>query len=342
MDDGKPIVLERKVIGVAGGFVVPGYRLGRRRSGSLRFSVANVRRASDGCGQADVSPGLIFATSTRLCCESREESGPYVAVDLSATGSEATTTGRARRAAERARAGEQPYPVMAQPVWTSASEPWVDLSLRVLAARRGFRGAPLPAGPGPEEIGAAAIRRRACAQGRSDRAGRSGWGRACGARTRRGRAGALLHLDVECDRDRGFSASAKQASLKTFALSRDGRRFAVLSAAGDLEIRDVSGPETAVFVAPKEEVVIHFVALGRSCLLIRETDDKSHAVRDRCLIRWDRGRLEVEREQCVFDVFAAGRDAGPIAKSVALGAKESPADRRGDLSRSSNTARCGF
>ena len=55
-----------------------------------------------------------------------------MAVDLSATGSEATSTSRARRAVERARAGEQPYPVMAQPVWTSDSEPWVDLSLRVL------------------------------------------------------------------------------------------------------------------------------------------------------------------------------------------------------------------
>ena len=42
---------------------------------------------------------------------------------------------------------------------------------------------------------------------------------------------------------------------------------------------------------------------------------KSHAVRDRCLIRWDRGRLEVERDQ-VYSAFS--RLGGMLAQSRSL------------------------
>ena len=101
----------------------------------------------------------------------------------------------------------------------------------------------------------------------------------------------------------------------TFSLSRDGRRFAVLSGKGELEVRAVSGEHTAVFVAPKEEVAIHFASLGKSCLLVREVDEASRHVRDRCLIRWDRGRIEVERDQ-IYSVFA--RLGGVLAQSRSL------------------------
>ncbi len=101
----------------------------------------------------------------------------------------------------------------------------------------------------------------------------------------------------------------------TFSLSRDGRRFAVLSGKGELEVREVSGEQTAIFVAPKEEVAIHFASLGRSCLLVREVDEANRHVRDRCLIRWDRGRIEVERDQ-IYSVFS--RLGGVLAQSRSL------------------------
>ena len=82
MDDGKPIILERNVIGVAGGFVVPGYRLGRRGADSLRLSVSNLYRASDGA----VVPTNVWTYFRDLHAiemhPPRGEDGPYVSVDL--------------------------------------------------------------------------------------------------------------------------------------------------------------------------------------------------------------------------------------------------------------------
>jgi hypothetical protein len=106
-----------------------------------------------------------------------------------------------------------------------------------------------------------------------------------------------------------------KGGLSTFALSRDGRRFAFLAGGNDLEVRDVSGLETPLFVAPKEVVAIHFALLGRSCLLVHEVEEESRSIRGRCLIRWDRGRLEIERDQVEQ---ALARLGGMLAQSRSL------------------------
>jgi hypothetical protein len=313
MDDGKPIVLERNVIGVAGGFVVSGYRLGRRVLAYYDFPSRTciVHRMG---AVVPTNAWTYFRDLHAIVVHPRGEDGPYVAVDLAATGSEATTTGRAQRAAERARAGEQPYPVMAQPVWTSSSEPWVDLSLRVLRLDAGSGVLHFRLGPDvrksvlPLSDGAPALK-----GGQIVRADRGG--DVLAVLVRGGAVPGLYFISTSSATVIGAFRPGETGEPKTFALTRDGRRFAVLSGTGDLEIRDVSGPETAVLVAPKEEVVIHFVALGSSCLLIRETEEKRHAIRDRCLIRWDRGRLEVEREQ-VYSSFS--RLGGMMAQSRSL------------------------
>ena len=67
-----------------------------------------------------------------------------------------------------------------------------------------------------------------------------------------------------------IAQQGRQLASGAFALAHDGRRFAVLSGTGDLEVREVSGDQTAVFVTPREEVRAHFLSLGRSCLLVRK------------------------------------------------------------------------
>ncbi len=58
----------------------------------------------------------------------------------------------------------------------------------------------------------------------------------------------------------------------SFALSRDGRRFARRLNDQQVEVREVPGDRPPVFVTPREDVWIHFASLGRSCLLVREFD----------------------------------------------------------------------
>jgi len=240
--------------------------------------------------------------------------GPFVAVDLSARRSEASATERARRAIERARAGEPPYPVATQPVWTSESEPWVDLSLRVLRldADSGLLhyrlGPDLKKSVMPYSDGLPALK-----GGEIIRADRGG--DVLAVQVRGCAFPGLYFISPSSSNVIGVFPLNEEAGPRTFALSRDGRRFAVLSGGCDLEVREVSGPETPVFVAPREEVAIHFASLGRSCLLIREAAEDSRFVRDRFLLRWDRGRLELERAQ-VYSTFSGL--GGMLAESRSL------------------------
>ena len=80
---------------------------------------------------------------------------------------------------------------------------------------------------------------------------------------------------------------------RVFALSRDGRRFARLIGDRRLEVRDVPGDVPPVLVTAEEDVGVHFGSLGRSCLLVREFEvGGPRRPRSSCLIRWDQGRLE--------------------------------------------------
>ena len=183
---------------------------------------------------------------------------------------EATSTSRARRAVERAKAGEQPFPVSAQPVWTSGSEPWVDLSVRVLRLDSDSGLLHFRLGPNRKEIGDAACRRQASAKGGAGRASRSGWRRACGALDRRGGAGALLHLDLELHGDRSFPSGRRDDSQDLRAGTRRSQILRGSRRRASSRCARFPAHRRPVFVAPTEEVAIHFASLGRSCLLVRE------------------------------------------------------------------------
>lgn len=244
----------------------------------------------------------------------RSEDGPYAAVDLSSSGPDAMNTSRARRAVERAKAGEQPFPLSAQPVWTSASEPWLDLSMRFLRLDSDSGLLHIRLGPDlkksilPLSDGAPALK-----GGQIVRADRGG--DVLGVLVRDGAVPGLYFISMSSCAVIGVYPLGDRGSARTFALARDGERFAVLGGKRDLEVREVTGQQTAVFVAPKEEIAIHFASLGRSCMLVREVDVKSRHVIDRCLLRWDRGRLEVERHQ-VYAVFS--RLGGVLSQSRSL------------------------
>ncbi len=62
-------------------------------------------------------------------------------------------------------------------------------------------------------------------------------------------------------------------------------------------MRDVPGDRPPVVVTAKEDVWLHFASLGRSCLLVSEFNRTGpRRPLSMCLIRWDRGRLEVDHE----------------------------------------------
>ncbi len=311
--DGKPLILERRVIGVAGGFVVPGYSRGRCCLAHYDFPSRTCVVHRLGTVMPTVTWSY-FRDLHAIALNPKSEDGPYAAVDLSASRSDALSTGRARRAVERARAGEQPFPLTAQPVWSSASDPWIDLSVRVLRLDSesgllhfrlipGSRKTVLPLSDGEPALKGGQIVR-------ADRGGD-----VLAVLVRGAARPGLYFISSSSCAVVGVFPLGDRGVARTFALSRDGRRFAVLSGNRDLEVREVSGQHSSVFVAPKEEVAIHFASLGRSCMLVREVDEESRHVRDRCLIRWDRGRLEVERHE-VYAVFS--RLGGVLCQSRSL------------------------
>ena len=250
--DGVPIVLERKAIGVAGGFVIPGYSNGEQMLAHYDFPARTCVIHRIGA----VMPVIAWSYYRDLhaiVVQRARADGKFAAVDLGARRSEASATERARRAVERARAGEQPYPVSAQPIWTSDSEPWVDLSLRVLRldADSGLLhyrlGPDLKRSVMPYSDGLPALK-----GGEIMRADRGG--DVLAVQVRGCAFPGLYFISTSSSNVIGVFPMDPEAGPRTFALSRDGRRFAVLSHGNDLEVREVSGQETPIFVAPREEV----------------------------------------------------------------------------------------
>jgi hypothetical protein len=311
------VLIDRQVIGVAGGFVVSGYRSG----GSCLVHYDFPSRRCVLHRLDDIPPSVTwsyFRDLHAIAMQPVREDEPYRAIDLSARGSGATGTSRARRAAQRAAEIDHLYNVIPPAVCTAVSEPSVVLNDRVLRLDRDsgllhFRPSrDLQKSVMPLSDGQPALK-----GGQIVRARRGG--DVLAVLVRGAAADGLYFISIwDCAVIGNFPCGQLSHS-QTFALARDGRRFALVSAKGELEVREVSGSQTAVFVARREAVATHFGSLGRSCLLVREVDEESHHVRDRCLIRWDRGRIEVERHEA-FSVFS--RLGGVLAQSRSL--------RRGD------------
>lgn len=93
-----------------------------------------------------------------------------------------------------------------------------------------------------------------------------------------------------------FSLNPGESDMRRFALSRDGSRFARSVRPAGVEVRDVPGSDPPVMVETTEPLRVLFAALGRSCLLVRESDTVGPQVAGQTtLIRWDREQLETTR-----------------------------------------------
>ncbi len=315
---GKPVLLDRKVIGVAGGFVVAG----NSSCGAClaHYDFPSARCVIHGLGRFMASVSwTYFRDLHAIVIRPPEKDGEATALDLSATGPDAKGTSRARRALERALEREQIFTVMAQPGWTWDSETSAEPGDHALALDGNSGMLRFELGPDHLENSVMPLTDGQPAL-KGGQIVRSKWGGdVLAVLVRGGAAPGLYFISTARCAVLGMFQQGRRTGSGSFALSRDGRRFAVLSATGDLEVRDVPGDQTAVFVTPREEVVTHFLSLGKSCLLVREVDEASRHAHDRCLFRWDRGRLEVERDE-VFTVFS--RLGGVLTQSRSL--------RRGD------------
>ena len=230
LHDGKPVILERKVIGVAGGFVVPGYSRGRCCLAHYDFPSRTCAIHS----LSTVMPSVTwsyFRDLHSIVLKPGRDDGAFAAVDLSARGADATSTSRAQRAVERARGGEQAFPLLDQPVWTAISEPWLDLSVRALQldADSGLlhfrlgpndRSAVMPMADGQPALKGGQIVR-------ADRGGD-----VLAVMVRGGNAPGLYFISTSGGEVIGVFEHGHPAIARTFALSRDGRLFAVVAGAG--------------------------------------------------------------------------------------------------------------
>jgi hypothetical protein len=313
--EGQTVILDRKVIGVAGGFVVSGHCISGTCLAHYDFPSRRCVIHRLGKVMASVSWSY-FRDLHSIVIEPAEKDGKYTAFDLSATGADSRSTNRARRALERALARQELFIVMAQPDWTCwDSETPSDLGDHGLQLEGDSGALRFRIGPDHRELKVTPLAdgQPALKGGQLVRAKRGG--DVLAVLVRGGAAPGLYFISTSSYTVIAIAQPGRQSASGAFALARDGRRFAVLSGTGDLEVREVSGEQTAVFVTPREEVKPHLLSLGRSCLLVREVDDATSTAHDRCLIRWDRGRIEVEREE-VFSVFS--RLGGVLTQSRTL------------------------
>ncbi len=306
------------VMGVAGGFVVvchhPRLPVFAHYDSSNRTCTIHWRKIR--------SPGLqYYADLHTIVTFPSDHRRTYEAFDLSEIGSTAQGTSRAIRADERARAGILPYPMPAADLSTSSSEPWDDLSCEAvkLDARTGtlrYRlGSSALRSLTPHADGCPSLKGAEIAR----------WcqgGDVLAVRVQKGPNAGILFVSISRGEVQGeFWRSGDRPADSSFALSRDGRRFARRLNDQQVEVREVPGDRPALFVTPREDLWIHFASLGRSCLLVREFDLAGpRRARTWCLIRWDRGRLEVDHH----DPGRTFRDlGGVVAESRSLTSTQS-------------------
>jgi hypothetical protein len=322
----------KTVLGVAGGFVLVSYRQGCPVLAhyDLRARHCIVHRID----QIGSKVHWVYYADLHSIAGRPAKGRPSVAIDLGVPGPKAMTTQRAATAAARndaglvpyrfwrdaqAAAGDDagllPYPLPAAQIEKSATEPWIDSrvhepSLNSYLGQLSYRqGAGETRSLIPLADGQPALKGRHLLQTRQ--------GGDILAVLAEGSSGAALYF-VSISREMlvGIFSLGGRNGTGTFALSRQGTRFALLRGDRELEVRDVPGHGPPVFVSPKEDSRVHFATLGRSCLLVREFDaGETRFLRAQCLIRWDQGRLEVVHREVYSILSILG---GVIAQSRSL------------------------
>jgi hypothetical protein len=340
--DGEVMRPVRTVIGVAGGFVLVGNRKGGPVLAHYDFpsrtctihgldqwesptSRSSVGGGATGASVESAISWFYYADLHAIAGLPAEAGQPCIGIDLAlhsarrTDGAETPVSSRAVRAAERARAGLSPYPLPAAQLSTSPSDPWADLSCRAvrLDAKTGTleyrQGSGQLKSLVPLSDGRPALKgaRIACTRQGGD---------ILAIRLHGTPSAEIMFISIyRADVVGTLSNQGDTPSDSSFALSRDGRRFARRLNDQQVEVREVPGDRPPVLVSAREDVWIHFASLGRSCLLVREFDlggpRRPHSM---CLIRWDRGQLEVDHRdparifQELGGVVAESRSLAPL------------------------------
>jgi hypothetical protein len=295
--DGEVLRPVKNVIGVAGGFVLVSHRARRTILAHYDFPTrtCNLHTVED----ASLSDSWFYYRDLHSVVHRCTKEGRHKgALDLGATGPKAATTPRARRAVERAQEGfvlSSTLIVSERSAYPCDSDRNITICSPILDARTGtlhYRDwpgdikslTPLCDGRPALEGGRLLETRQA--------------GDVLAVLVGDAVATGLYFVSVSRAAVIGIFTPGDHSLARSFALSRDGRRFARLLGDRQLEVRDVPGDMPPLLVTTKEEVWIHFAMMGNSCLLVREFDiDGPRRVRSRSLIRWDQGRLQVTRQE---------------------------------------------
>jgi hypothetical protein len=280
-------------IGVAGGFVVVSRRQGQLMLAHYDFPTRTCRIHTHADGETAES----WVYYRDLHCVVGRRATPAassLAVDLAAPSGPVKDTVRSRIASKRAQKGLFPEPLIVQNVSWFETDSWkrpcstaIHLDPKsgtflVLGSAGAFQSFT------PMRDGRLALERGNVLQARQA-------ADVLAVLVEKGMAPGLYFLSLSRAVVLGTDYHpSDEFGTSVFALSRDGQRFARLIDDRRLDVRDVPGSHPPVLVTPVESMWMHFATLGKSCLLVREYDvtgpRRAHSC---CLIRWDRGWLEV-------------------------------------------------
>jgi hypothetical protein len=300
--DGRLMMPVTGVIGVAGGFVLSGYRREHQVLAHYDFPTRTCTLHTVEGPEAS-TPWSYYRDLHAVAALVGGELRRGLAFDLAAAVADAATTARALRAAERIREDGPPGPSRVPPLGTPARDPSPGLGGPRVGSRG--RGPSLDPKTGTLSYGLDPTHEKSLTPLCDGRPALKG-----GSIVRAREGGDVLAVLVDRAAPGLYFISRSRATVlgsfsvgddpvaKVFALSRDGQRFARLLDDRRLEVRHVPGDVPPVLVTSQEDIGIHFGSLGRSCLLVREFDvGGPRRPRASCLIRWDQGRLDfVHRE----------------------------------------------
>jgi hypothetical protein len=279
--------LRRAVMGVAGGFIVEGLCERRRFLAHYDFPGRTCTLHEIDDMQGELS-WLYYRDLHAVAGLPVDRERAAWAIDLGETGAKAMTTSRAGRAAARANAGIRPHPLTISRAWTSFSQSNLDSPASPLLKLDSTTGTlQYVHGTGHESVLQPLVDGLPALKGSQ--------------LVRALQGGDVLAILVAGESDpvlyfvavsTGMVLGLFPVQARTFALARDGERFARALDGRRLEVHDVPGDQPPVLVTPVEKVWIHFATLGRSCLLIREFDMSGpRRPQITWLIRWDQGEL---------------------------------------------------
>ena len=285
------LTFRKHVVGVAGGFVLEGRCQKRRFLVHYDFPIRTCTLHEIHDLEVELT-WLYYRDLNSIAGLPVNGDRSAAAVDLSEPGATAATSARAKRAAGRASAGPRRFPPPISSVWAFHGAPGRP-ELGLALARRGIRDVAVSAGArGEVSLTPTLDGKPAFKGGELIRVLHGG--------------GVLAILVAKVAGPTLYFLTLSRAAVigafplpgrpmgTPFSLSRDGRRFARPLDSQRLEVRDVPGDQPPLLVTSQEDVWIHFAALGRSCLLVREFDLRGpRRARFSWLIRWDQGWLNL-------------------------------------------------